>query len=268
MCGITRMDAEQLRAQQLSTDLMLACQHGNADIVKTLCEMGADVNAVDSKGDTALIYATSSARSKCVIALCVQPGINPNITRTIPQFQGESPLMYACWKCTPDAVEALIACGANVNAAREVGDGFTPLMYALHNTYGPVAARRIVDLLLAAGADIHAIDTDANPQAVYNHPAFEKVRTAGTGRPLNTGRTYKNRKRALAVGKHRMNNLQRRLKAVPPYGTNFVALQAKYNNHSGFKTEPLAPTNLSLVKNILGGRRKTRRRSRKTRRHK
>ena len=88
MCGITRMDAEQLRAQQLSTDLMLACQHGNADIVKTLCEMGADVNAVDSNGDTALIYATSSARSKCVIALCVQPGVtlHENIIEQYKEF--------------------------------------------------------------------------------------------------------------------------------------------------------------------------------------
>jgi len=176
--------------------------------------------------------------------------------------------MYACWKCSPKAVKALIACGANVNAARKVGDGFTPLMYALHNTNGPVAARRIVDLLLAAGADIHAIDADANPQAVYNHPAFENVRTAGPGRPLNTGRTYKNRKRALATGKHRMNSLQRRLNAVPPYGKNFVALQAKYNNHPDFKGELLDSTNLSLVENIIGGRRKIRRRSRKTRRHK
>lgn len=240
-----------------ATALMLASENPNPSMVDALCQMGADVNAVDTTGNTALHYASAKGNSSCVILLCSQPGSNPNITRLEPVHLGESPLMYACWKCTPEAVGALIARGADVSAARQVDDRFTPLMYAIHNVHGPVAARRCVELLLAAGADIYAVDSDGD--AVFNQYRWEEVRTAGPGRNLSTAAVYEARKQALAAGKLRSNTLQREMNLMPPYGKNFVALQAKYRNHPAFAQEVLSPTNLSLVRNTIGGRRITRR---------
>jgi len=235
-----------------STALMLASENPNPAMLNVLCELGADVNATDYTHNTALSYAAGNGNSSCVIALCSKPDIDPNITRTDAQWLGESPLMYACWKCTPEAVEALIACGAEVAVARQVDDRFTPLMYAINNLHGPGAARRIVDMLLDEGADIYALDSDGD--AVFNHHGWEQVRTAGPGRHLNTPNIYRARKRALSVGKTRRNAIQREANLMPPYGKNFVVLQSKYNSNPAFKRESLGPTNLSLVRNLIGGR--------------
>ena len=245
------------------TALMLAVEQSDPAMITTLCALGADVNATDTTNTTALSYAAVKGYSECVIALCRQPGIDPNITRTEPQYLGESPLMYACWQCTPEAVSILVHCGADVNAARQVGDRFTPLMYAINNRHGAAAARRIVDILLHTGADIYALDSDGD--AVFNHPAWVTVEHAGPNTPLNT-KTYRARGRALAAGKSRKNRLQRIANAIPPYGKNFVALQSTHISNPAFKQEFFSPTNLSRVRNLIGGRR-TRRPVRKNRRH-
>ena len=229
--------------------LMLAAEHPDSDMVKALCKLGADVNAVDDEHCTALLYASAAGSTACVIELCKQPGINPNITRTGEEHLGESPLMYACWKCKPAAVKALLDCGADPNAARQTDDEFTPLMYAINNRHGPRAARSIVELLLAAGADPEAVDSD--DQTVFNHHRWEEVRTAGPGRNLPTKALYQVRKQALAAGKTRKNALQREINLMPPYGKNFVALQAKYRNHPAFAQEVLEPTSLSGLEDLV-----------------
>jgi len=246
-----------------ATALMRAVEYKKPDMVRVLCKLGANVNAVDDGNGTALSRASFNGTSACVIELCRQPGINPNITRIEPMFRGESPLMYACWKCTPEAVAALIKCGADVNAVRQLDNRFTPLMYALYNSHGSRDARSIVKMLLEAGADPEALDSDN--ETIFNHSTWEKVRTAGPGKNLPTGTTYRARKRALAVGKARSNALQREMNLRPPYGKEFVAIQSKYNEDPRFRTVPLTPTNLSLIRNIIGGGPHTRRSRKKQR---
>ena len=60
---------------------------------------------------------------------------------------GQTPLMYAAGSNTRAVVTALLAAGADVNAASDAG--WTPLMYAARNTNAP----EVVQTLLAAGAD-------------------------------------------------------------------------------------------------------------------
>lgn len=247
------------------TALMHAATYREPDMVRALCELGADVNAVDDGHGTALSHAALQTNTACVIELCRQPGIDPNIRITAREFRGETPLMYACWKCEPSAVRALIDCGADLNAAKEVGDRFTPLMFALNNR--PRAARNIVEMLLEAGADPEALDS--GDRTIFNQHRWEGVRTAGPGKNLPTGTTYRARKRALAAGKARSNALQKELNLKPPYGKEFVAIQSKYNEDPRFRTVPLTPTNLSLVRNIIGGgphTRRSRKKQRNTRR--
>lgn len=51
------------------TALMRAAHHGSADNVKTLLDMGADVNASDLWDVTALIMATARGRDDIVLLL-------------------------------------------------------------------------------------------------------------------------------------------------------------------------------------------------------
>jgi len=252
-----RIDINSLEQYTLGIKvLMLASEGANPVMVDTLCRMGADVNATDSTGSTALHYASAKGNSASVIRLCRQPGINPNITRVNSENLGESPLMYACWKCTPEAVGALIRCGADVSAARQVDDRFTPLMYAIHNVHGPIAARRCVELLLVAGADSDALDSDG--EAVFNHYKWEEVRTAGPGENLpiepNAYKTYK-RKKGIMNELSSVKNIIR----AQPHGENFGALRNKYSSHPAFARGSLGPNNPSLLRNSIGGGRQTRR---------
>ena len=155
-----------------NTILHLACSRGILSIVQNICERGADINAVDTTNATPLSYSAIYGFSDIVIYLSSLPGINPNIVRTGPKFGGESPLMHAAWKCSFEAVEALINAGADVNAERSVGDHFTVLMYSTYNTVGKDDLEKMkitvnkMDLLIRAGADIHARRVNINKYEV------------------------------------------------------------------------------------------------------
>jgi ankyrin repeat protein len=95
------------------TPLMLSAGLGHDQVVCALLAAGADVNAVDGRGFTALFYACHN---------------------------GDEDSGY------PDVVEALLAAGADKEA--QIGYGVRPLMYAAgHGEAG------VVQVLLAAGAD-------------------------------------------------------------------------------------------------------------------
>lgn len=72
-----------------------------------------------------------------------------------PDEQGRSALMHACRSGRADVVELLLAAGAQVNAVNQ--QGTTPLMYAKTAAMGS-GNLAILKLLLANGADINARD--------------------------------------------------------------------------------------------------------------
>lgn len=66
--------------------LVYAAEHGTVDVLKFLLEMGCDVNAQDTFGNTALLCAVENNRVEIVKYLLRQPGIQLEICN----FYGEN----------------------------------------------------------------------------------------------------------------------------------------------------------------------------------
>ena len=160
-----------------NASLIEAARAGDRAAVKTLVQKGANVNAAEGDGTTALHWASyrddveaadvlikAGARvtaatdlgatplwtaslngSSAMVRRLLQAGANPNLAL----LAGESPVMVAARSGAADVVEQLIAKGANVNAHGTRNQ--TALMWAVAQQHSDV-----VKVLLAHGADVHA----------------------------------------------------------------------------------------------------------------
>ena len=153
-----------------------AAMRGDADEVLELLRAGADVNAAQGDGMTALHWAAENGQSELADVL-VFAGANPEAATRLGGFTpvmvasragqpdivrlladaganlaattetGETALHYAAWSGNAEIVLALTEKGAEVDA-RELASGQTPLMFAA--AYGRAG---VVRALLEAGAD-------------------------------------------------------------------------------------------------------------------
>jgi ankyrin repeat protein len=157
--------------------LIDAARNGDKNAVRALLKQGADVNATDADGTTALLWASyrddiesadllirgganvnaandlgatplwtaSLNGSTAMVRTLLKAGANPNAALLL----GETPVMVAARAGNPDVVEQLLAKGATVNA--RAARGQTALMWAVVQKHP-----EIVKLLLVHGADVHA----------------------------------------------------------------------------------------------------------------
>jgi ankyrin repeat protein len=115
--------------------------------VRLLVEHGADVNAATGRGRTALLVAAMSDNSAPIVRLLLEKGANPKAT---DRFKTTT-LRGAAFGNDTETIRQLIDAGVDVNA----GDfpGFTPLMMAA-GWNGNLPA---VKLLLEKGAKVNAL---------------------------------------------------------------------------------------------------------------
>jgi len=133
-----------------TTALMFAAKAGNIDMVKVFVKRGADVNATDQPGRTALIYATLAANIDMIKAL-VEVGADINATDP----SGNKVLMYALISGRVNIIKTLLGLRADVNATDQYGT--TALMRAAGK--GNIDAVRI---LVESGANVDAVDQSGN----------------------------------------------------------------------------------------------------------
>jgi ankyrin repeat protein len=129
----------------MAGEILEAVKAGDAERVEALARGGAAREA-DAEGVTALMLAANRGRLDMVRAL-VAAGADVNAA----DARGFTPLFHACYNSEedrghPEVVDALLAAGADREA--RIGFGVRPLMYAAGN--GEAAC---VQALLAAGAD-------------------------------------------------------------------------------------------------------------------
>jgi uncharacterized protein len=160
------------------TPLMYAARDGGLDAARALAKAGADLDAVDPDGSTALVLAIMNAHYDTANAI-LEAGANPNIAdkagmaalyaavdmSSLGEVYGMPPRPVKDVLTPTALISRLLAKGAVVDAKLTsaalqrshtpgeplLGVGTTPLMRAARN--GDFAAMR---LLLAAGADANA----------------------------------------------------------------------------------------------------------------
>ena len=150
----------QVNAENVDGDtaLTLSSFYGHIQVVKALITAGANVNAMNKAGDAALARALPFGHSLVVTAL-LNAGADPNSTNQ----DGETVLSVASCGGHSLVVKALVEAGVDVNASD--GDGYTSLYKATMK--GNLA---VVRTLLEAGAAVNAADKDGETalmQAAY-----------------------------------------------------------------------------------------------------
>ncbi|MCS5708912.1 ankyrin repeat domain-containing protein [Candidatus Berkiella cookevillensis] len=108
------------------TALMLVSEKNSTDSIETLLRSGSDINVKDKKGKTALMYALEKKSIDAVKAL-LSSGADINAQ----DEKGKTALMYALEKKSMDAVEALLRLDADINVQDKKGK--TALMYAIES---------------------------------------------------------------------------------------------------------------------------------------
>jgi hypothetical protein len=139
------------------TPLMKAAAHGDDEAVQDILRTNPKVDAIDSSGWTALMYAETTTSSDSV-TLLLKAGANPNHK----SFRGDTPLMVSALSQLFDG--DLAEAGANVNAKNT--DGTTALMILAAKGEGDE-----VRDALKAGADASLRDNNGRTALDYLHLA-------------------------------------------------------------------------------------------------
>ena len=147
---------DRSQQQHLNASLLHAVEHGNISEIANALALGADINARDDSGFSALVNAIAYYQIELIEFLVNEGAVtNRNILRMTSELPTGSSnqdvlnrqLRSAVINHDLNRVKQLIGQGANINA--EDDDGFTILVTALASYH-----LELVDYLIARGAMI------------------------------------------------------------------------------------------------------------------
>lgn len=154
-----------------------AAKKGNASALVSLLDAGADPDAVDASGATALLHAVVGDFVVAAEVLTKRgarvdgragPGSAARSSSRAKTRGGWTPLTWASRKGQANMVEVLLAANADPNVSGGGSGSKTPLIHAAMGGHVTV-----VDMLAKAGADPRARDDegfDATMHAAFRHP--------------------------------------------------------------------------------------------------
>lgn len=151
-------------AQAPDTRVADAAMAGNRAQVRTLIQQKVDVNVAQGDGATALHWAAANGDAEMVKAL-LAAGANVNAATRDGAI---TPLMMACQSGDADVVEALLSGGASANTAK--ANGTTALMMAAASG-SPFAVKALLD----HGAEINAKENVHEQTALMFAAALDRV---------------------------------------------------------------------------------------------
>lgn len=177
--------AQQKDTAMLNSQLIAAADRGDADALRRLLADGAEINARDERGRTAVLAATYGRHVIAaqtliqadadinlrderldnpflyagaeglidILRLTIDAGADPTLTNRF----GGTALIPACERGHVDVVELLLTrTRVNVNHINNLG--WTALLEAIVLSDGGPAHQQIVRLLIAHGADVNIAD--------------------------------------------------------------------------------------------------------------
>lgn len=109
---------------KIGNGLMIGAWEGNLELMRLFLSRGADINRVNSSGETPLVLAAWKGKLD-VVKWLVERGAKIN-----PPARQWSPLHYAAFAGHKEVMDYLIAQGANIDARST--NGSTPLMMAIY----------------------------------------------------------------------------------------------------------------------------------------
>ena len=133
----------------------------NPKVTQFLLKAGADVNAKDANGRTALMMSTLVAYNPEMIKILVDSGADVNLQDS----NGTTALMSAVHNPAWPMTKILLEAGANVNLRD--ANGRTALIYAAREGSLPDSQKEIVKLLLDFGADVNVRDNEGKSAVDY-----------------------------------------------------------------------------------------------------
>ncbi len=161
------------------TALVCAAAGGHDEIVRMLLEAGAKVNARDSSGRTALMWAAceNDKRKSDAFAAIVDALLARGADRNLKDAYGDTALTLAIGNRNPVAVEMLASRGADVD--RRNGEGKTPLMLAAEE-----GDADMVKALVAARARLEDADRGGRTAWAFaaekaHRPVMDRLKKAG-----------------------------------------------------------------------------------------
>ncbi len=128
-----------------------AAREGSWEKVQQAIEAGQDVNAADSKGQTALLLAAFAGHTKTVRLL-----LDAGATIEHQDFLGHTALMAASSSNNAATVRLLLKEGADPNVS-DYGEGYTALMFAAAE-----GQTEVVRALIKQGAKVDQRDVDGD----------------------------------------------------------------------------------------------------------
>lgn len=146
------VDMEQPDPKSGGTPLIVAATYGHLGVVRLLVEAGADLEAYDYEGFTALVNATTAAQPH-VVQYLIEKGVA--VDQTTDLMSG-TPLMVACLHGSLGIVQCLVDAGADVSYT--CGTGKTPLAAAASSGFVDV-----VEYLLQKGARDRKLSVSLRP---------------------------------------------------------------------------------------------------------